>query len=224
MVHGACEPETLRVTSNRDLKKSRSFLATVAAVALAAGLAACATPTTPGAPAPGGGEPLDPTDVVGMGMVIQVGDKAPELCLGAIMESYPPQCSGVELSGWEWTTDDGSESSGDVTWGSYAVWGSYDGDSLAVTDSVILALYDPVFVQDPALLPENKGASTDAELNAVGDAIWSNAPFEILESFAENGYLFVSVVFDDGSYQEWADNRYGPGKVQIRSALRQIEG
>lgn len=223
MAYDAPKAENSSVNSNHAVKKSRSVLATVAALGLAAGLAACATPITPGAPTPGGG-PLSPTDVVGMGTVIQVGDEAPELCLGPVMESYPPQCSGVELHGWEWTADDGSESSGDVTWGSYAVWGSYDGDSLSVTDSVMLALYDPMFVQDPALLPENRGTSSDAELNALSDTIWSDAPFEILESYPENGYLFARVVFDDGTSQEWADNRYGPGKVQIRSALLPIEG
>lgn len=216
--------EDLRVNSNLDPTKSRSVLTTVIALALATGLAACATPTTPGASDPGGDVPANPTDVVGAGMVLQAGDKAPELCLGAIMESYPPQCSGVELTGWEWAADDGSENSGDVTWGSYAVWGVYDGDSLAVSDSVMLALYDPMFVQDPALLPENKGASTDAELNAVSDTIWGDAPFEILGSYPENGYLFVRVVFDDGTYQEWADNRYGPDVVQVRSVLSEIEG
>lgn len=167
--------------------------------------------------------PGSPTNVVGTGTVLQIGDAAAQFCLGAIMESYPPQCSGVELHGWEWTADDGSETASGVTWGTFAVWGAYDGESLRVSDSVMLALYDPMYVEDPALLPENAGESTDAELNAIIDKIYDDAPFDVLYGSPENGYLFVTVVFDDGTYQEWADNRYGPDVVQIRSALTEVD-
>ena len=36
----------------------------------------------------------------------------------------------------------------------------------------------------------------------------------------ENGYLFVHVVYDDGSIQAWADETYLPDTVAIRGALR----
>ncbi|MBX3093947.1 MAG: hypothetical protein KF680_05315 [Cryobacterium sp.] len=211
------------MNSKRAPRGPRSLLSAVAALTLAVGLAACATPTTPGAPTQGDDVPAHPVDVVGMGTVLQIGDAAPQLCLGAIMESYPPQCSGVELHGWEWGADDGSETASNVTWGTFAVWGAYDGESLTVADSVMLALYDPMYVEDPALLPENAGESTDAELNAIGDKIYGEAPFEILYSGPQNGYLFVTVVFDDGTYQEWASNRYGPDVVQVRSALTAVD-
>ena len=56
-----------------------------------------------------------------------------ELCLGPVAESYPPQCSGIPLEGWSWEGVEGSETSGDVRWGTYAVQGTYDGESLTVT-------------------------------------------------------------------------------------------
>lgn len=205
-------------------KKSSVLFVAATTVAVLAGLTACATPAGPGAPPPLVGEsPAADGDVVGHGWVLQVGDAAPEFCLGAILESYPPQCSGIELDGWDWGSVEGQETSGDVTWGQYAIWGAYDGSTLTVTDSVMVALYDPMFVEDPATLPENAGDNTDAELVAIQDSLHADAPFEVLETYTSNGYLFARVVFDDGSYQEWVDNRYGPDIVQIRSALTPVE-
>ena len=73
-----------------------------------------------------------------------------ELCLGAVAESYPPQCSGIPVVNWSWEGVEGSESSGDVTWGSYAVQGTYDGEQYTVSaPPIMLALYDPMAFPDP---------------------------------------------------------------------------
>lgn len=201
-----------------------SVLALASALALVASLTACATPTDPGsAPPLVGDNPASAGDVVGQGTVIQVGDADPQFCLGGVMESHPPQCSGIGLDGWDWNSIEGHETANDVTWGAYAIWGSYDGETLTVTDSVMLALYDPMFIEDPATLPENAGDTAEADLIAIQDTLHADAPFEVLTSHPHNGYLFVTVVYDDGTYQEWVDNRYGPDIVQIRSALRDLE-
>ena len=93
-----------------------AFLPLLAAAGLL--LAACATSTPGDDPGPGGGtnDPVAPFDVVGQGTVFQVGDAAPELCLGAIAESYPPQCFGarVPLLEWDWSRYDGSETAAGV--------------------------------------------------------------------------------------------------------------
>jgi hypothetical protein len=70
----------------------------------------------------------------GDGMVLEAQDSGPELCLGGVLESLPPQCGGVPLVGWDWRRVDGEESAGGTTWGSYHVVGRYDGESLTVTD------------------------------------------------------------------------------------------
>ena len=63
-------------------------------------------------------------EVVGVGTVMDVGQGDPELCLGAIAESFPPQCSGIPITNWDWApVKDTSESSGTTRWGSYAVTG-----------------------------------------------------------------------------------------------------
>lgn len=189
-------------------------------VAAALALSACATP----APSPGDGgfDRALRVDVVGQGTVIQLGDAAPELCLGAIAESYPPQCSGPELIGWDWTANDGSETASDVTWGTYAVFGNWDGTALTVDSAIMLALYDTMPVVDPLADEANAGRSSKQQLADIEDEIFDTAPVEVLSIFAQNGYLFVQVVHDDGSVQAWADQTYGADVVAVRSALQAL--
>jgi len=92
-------------------------------------------------------------EVVGVGTVMDTGKPTgPELCLGAVAESYPPQCSGIPMEGWNWQMGGPTaEFSGTTRWGSYAVTGTFDGSTFTVTDEpVSSALYDPAApVDDP---------------------------------------------------------------------------
>ena len=65
----------------------------------------------------------------------------PELCLGAVAESYPPQCGGPQLADFDFG-DVGAEKAAGVTWGQYALTGTYDGTTFTVTDAIPAALYD----------------------------------------------------------------------------------
>ena len=76
----------------------------------------------------------------GLVTVIDDGD-GPELCLGAVAESYPPQCGGPALADFDWG-DVGSEEASGVRWGSYALTGTFDGSTFTVTDAIPAALYD----------------------------------------------------------------------------------
>jgi hypothetical protein len=51
----------------------------------------------------------------------------PELCLGAVLDSLPPQCDGVPIPNWRWDQVDGERSSGGTTWGHYHLVGTYYG-------------------------------------------------------------------------------------------------
>lgn len=153
--------------------------------------------------------------------MLQVGDASPQLCLGAIAESYPPQCSGVAIAGWDWSRIELKETANDVTWGTFAVFGTWDGETFTVTeDPVPLALYDPMMSDpDPRLDPENAGESSDAELRGIQEVVSTDLPVDVLLSFVENGYLFVTVYYDDGSIQEYFDAVYGSDVVAVQSAL-----
>lgn len=159
--------------------------------------------------------------VVAAGTVIDAAGDA-QLCLGAIAESYPPQCSGIPLEGWTWEGVDGSESSGDVTWGAYAVFGTYDGERFTNTDPpIMLALYDPIRPADPT--EGVKGTASDAELTRVQEDVFESLGEDALSAWPERGRLWVQVVWDDGTIQDAMDAEHGEGVVIVTSALREVE-
>lgn len=83
--------------------------------------------------------------------ILQAGeDAAPELCLGGVMESYPPQCGGPEVIGLDWDDVADAETASGVTWGTGWVVGSYDADteSFTLTEPVSEEPPDGVEVRD----------------------------------------------------------------------------
>lgn len=207
---------------------SRMLLAAVAVIGMC-GLAACSSgsggasaPTSSASPTWNAASVPPPEGrVIGTGTVLDVGGE-PRLCLGIVAESYPPQCSGLPLDGWTWDGVDGSESSGDTTWGTYAVYGTFDGERYAVTDPpIMLALYDPVRPEDPT--GGVPGASSEAELAQVSDELSKAVGRDALTLWTERGYVWMQVVWDDGSVQNAMDAAYGDGVVVVTSALREID-
>lgn len=204
------------------------LLAAVAVIGMC-GLAACSSgpggasaPTSSASPTwDAASVPPPEGRVIGTGTVLDVGGE-PRLCLGIVAESYPPQCSGLPLDGWTWDGVDGSESSGDTTWGTYAVYGTFDGERYAVTDPpIMLALYDPVRPEDPT--GGVPGASSEAELAQVSDELSNAVGRDALTLWTERGYVWMQVVWDDGSVQNAMDAAYGDGVVVVTSALREID-
>ncbi len=201
----------------------------LAAALVALALAGCATASpTPGGPVGAGGpvggdfDPViaAPGDVTVQGTVVDAADDPPVLCLGAIAQSAPPRCSGPEIEGWTWSADDLAEEMSGTTWGSYALTGTWDGTRFAATDRIPLALYDPLPTPpDPRLDPAQPGDTPPAELERI-QAELGDAPFDLLGTGAENGYLLIDVIYDDGSVQQLMDDAYGADAVIVRSAMR----
>jgi len=81
--------------------------------------------------------------VTGQGTVMDTG--RPELCLGGVLDSYPPQCGGPPIVGWDWAKVAGQfEKSGDTRWGSFVLTGTFDGTTFTMTEPAkSLALHDP---------------------------------------------------------------------------------
>jgi hypothetical protein len=166
--------------------------------------------------------PALPAEVMGVGTVLEL-DGMPMLCLGAIAESYPPQCSGPTVIGWDWAAVDGEETASGVTWGAYAVWGEWDGETFTLTrEPILAALYDPMV--DPSApnpwddtLPP--GALPESEAELVQAGLDEAIPGLLTSSFV-NGRVVVEVMFDDGTLQSSVDERYGDDAVVVISSLK----
>jgi hypothetical protein len=83
----------------------------------------------------------DGVEVIGAATVLEDRDHGPQLCLGGVLDSYPPQCGGPDLIGWDWDAVSGSEEASGVRWGEYVVIGAYDpaADSLTLTRPAVHA-------------------------------------------------------------------------------------
>lgn len=100
-------------------------------LAIALLLAGCA------ARGPGGGAPAQTVGArerryQATSTVLQSPDHGPELCLGVVLDSFPPQCGGVPIPNWRWDQVEGEQTAGGTTWGRYRLVGSYDGASFTV--------------------------------------------------------------------------------------------
>lgn len=110
-------------------------------------------PTAAAEPSPTAADGSMPTSVapptgqvLGIGTVLEAAgeDSEPQLCLGPVAESAPPQCEGPPLTGWSWEEVPGTnDARAGARWGTYAVTGTYDGTGFSVTEAPqTLALYD----------------------------------------------------------------------------------
>lgn len=82
------------------------------------------SPTATATPPPDDASVVNPGDLlVGRGLLMQKSAAAPvELCVGAVAESYPPQCGGPRVVGEvDWDALEPERASG-VTWTNQVVW------------------------------------------------------------------------------------------------------
>jgi hypothetical protein len=60
----------------------------------------------------------------------------PQMCLGMVLDSYPPQCGGPDLVGFDWQQVSWHESANATTWADGVhVVGTWDGERLTLTEA-----------------------------------------------------------------------------------------
>lgn len=168
---------------------------TLGAVAVAAVLlGGCAAEVAPAASNSASAMPSD-RKLMGRGTVLQKGEELPQLCLGAVAESYPPQCTGPILRNWDWSAANDSTTAAGVTWGSYAVTGRWDGSEFTLTDKpVALSPDSSALPSDKPLVDEN-GAGGELRLRQIQLELQSSTGSSILSSWVEKGYLVLNVIY-----------------------------
>lgn len=197
-----------------------------ATVLLAVAGCASAGPSAPGAPAPNGTDaqaqlaelprPSSDSPVLAITTIIEQPDGA-LLCLGAVAESAPPQCTGLALIGWDWDAFEHEETGG-VRWvQGVALEGLYDAEAQTFTQTgepMSAAAITMPAIDVPA------GTLDDATIEAVQNDFGAIDRADVLATYGEQGTLVVEVVYDDGTVQAAIDDIYGPGVVFVTSALR----
>lgn len=172
-----------------------------------------ATPTsaTPTVPVPSGA-----VRTTGLVTVLDTG-AGPEVCLGAVADSSPPQCTGPAVLGWSWA-DHMHEEAGGARFGSFALTGTWDGTALTVADAVPAALYDVIAPQQPPTLPTpTRSLSLDGLAEVADEA--SSLPGAVGAAPDDAGHVLVDVAYDDGTIQSYADQAWGAGVVVVTAVL-----
>lgn len=119
-----------------------------AAVALAPLLVAAGCAGAPADPSSGDTDPDQEYAV--MTTILQEGDGEPELCLGGVAESYPPQCGGLAVIGLDWDDVADAETASGTTWGTAWVVGTYDAEAGTFTLTRAPSADPPEGVEVPA--------------------------------------------------------------------------
>ena len=142
----------------------------------------------------------------------------PELCLGPVAESYPPQCGGPEVRNWDWERHGHGmfDRQGATRWGTFALTGRWDGTSFEVTETVPGPLYDAM-APEPADLPAPGREYSPQELDEIAEDLRELPGYQ--GGQVTDGRVQVDVVHDDGSLQAWADEQVGTGVVVVTSLL-----
>jgi hypothetical protein len=176
---------------------------------------------SPSASASGPATPVPSGPVTTRNLATVMDTGSPELCMGPIAESYPPQCGGPALIGWDWADHKNTfEQQGDVRWGTYLVTGSWDGASMTATEAIPGALYDPA-MPSPTPTPPAATAYSNPVLEEISEQLRDQLPGYLGSYGGEgtDGHVLADVLYDDGSLQEWADTTYGENVVVVSSAL-----
>lgn len=68
-------------------------------------------------------------------MVLDDGS-GPQLCLGVLGASMPPQCEGLEVTGWDWADHPEHKEVGGTRWGGFQVTGILNDTTFAMTEAL----------------------------------------------------------------------------------------
>jgi hypothetical protein len=153
---------------------------------------------------------------------------AAELC-GAVAESYPPQCGGLPVTGWDWDAVDHEEAEG-VRWGSYIVTGTFDGKSLVLTEDPVptaevdMADYPALQYQEPEIGDPAEDLSAE-ELQAIADELAAEFPRYVYGGWADeqNGVALVDALLVTPELEAYAAEHYPEDTVAFSAMLKPVE-
>lgn len=163
-----------------------------------------------------------PAEVTREGTVLEDED-GPRLCLGMVLDSYPPQCDGPSILGWDWDAVEGETSAVGTTWGDYEVQGVWDGERFTPTRPAVL------FTPRTAPVEGNVSDRWDRTCEPQGPPVLPalrEAVAEIVSVMTDlaGGCVVVEVEYDDGTLQAAVDERFGDGAIVIGSSFTSVDG
>jgi hypothetical protein len=108
--------------------------------------------------------------------VLQNKQHGPQLCLGLVLDSLPPQCSGPDIVGWQWQHVPGVHAVNGTTWADVHVVGTFDGTRFTLMQPPALPPPSPAL--QPALARRSPQLCTQPTGSDSAIALWLDRPSE----------------------------------------------
>lgn len=193
-------------------------------------LAACGQGTDSGDAGDGSGVATADEDTVYQGSitVLQGTERDSAGLCAVVAESYPPQCEGLPVTGWEWDAVPHEEASG-VRWGTYIVTGTFDGKAFTLTeealpvDEVDMADYPHLEYTEPEFGDPAEDLSA-AELDAIATELADRFPAIVFGGYAdeEHGAAVVDTLLVSAELEAYAAEHFPEDTVVFTSVLKPL--
>lgn len=136
--------------------------------------------------------------------VLESPEHGPQLCLGGVNESLPPQCGGPDIEGWNWDDAEGHESVSGTMWGVYTVVGRYlDGVFTLSEPPSVPNPDDPVSADAPQF--ETPCDEPDGGWQVVDEATATDAGMNDALDYANSQTEFAGAYLDQSINPALAD-------------------
>lgn len=163
--------------------------------------------------------PSTTVPVVALGTALETdsgpGAGTPMLCM-MVLTSYPPQCSGPELIGWDWSAVEHGDVNGvRFTNTDFPMLVTYDGPAHTITPVEML----PAGAGGVELPHPMSGDLDYATVEQLGQDLLALQRPDIFGFGGNDGAFQLDVISDDGSMQAAFDALFGAGNVIVTSWL-----
>lgn len=130
--------------------------------------------------------------------VLESPEHGPQLC-HAVDDSYPPQCGGPDVAGWDWAAVE-HESANGTHWGGYVLVGTFDGETYTLTE--------PATVDDGTVeRPQSQQADFETPCPEPADGWQPVDPQQATEDTLQQAIGVAQAA--DGFGGLWVDQRMG---------------
>lgn len=159
-------------------------------------------------------------------IVLESPRHGPELC-SSILESLPPQCSGLPVRNWEWAAVEGAESLSGTTWGRWHVTGTFDGEAFVLTEVPRAAERDHPDADETDRRLRPGVAKLEKALAAVQEDLRADEVKASLGTVrysytdSRRGVVVAAVWFAERSALQFAKERWGD-LVELRPLLKPV--
>jgi hypothetical protein len=143
----------------------------------------------------------------------------PQLC-SFLAESYPPQCEGPDIVGWDWSAVEHESASG-TSWGTYDVVGTFEDGVFTLTEPP--SPPSPPTSDRPTPSSVSPDPPTERELNRIADQISGTPGTITVGSDTRRGKVMVGAWVATESLWRRLTEEHDPEIIELVGILQPLD-